>query len=188
MQSVKGIIKPFRRSFDPEQNSDRSRLCEAFELLDDNVNKLLLSGTTAKYYAKAYSSVGLNIPTATPTALLFNAETSSNGLMHSTTTLASRFTITRAGLYTIIANVQWPAFAVAAIPLTLQIQINGVNLIASRIDYSQAAPLIQDQIVSGADYFNVADYIEIIATQTSGGALVIPAVPNFSPYVMVMEN
>jgi hypothetical protein len=188
MISIKGLIKPFRRSFDPESINDRSRLCEAFELLDDNVNKLTGSDANSKHYTKAFSNVGLNIPTGVATALLFNAETSSNGGMHSTTTLNTRFTITRAGLYTIIANVQWPAFAVAAIPLTLQIKVNGATLIASRIDYSQAAPLIQDQLVMGSDYFNIGDYIEIFVTQTSGGVLVIPVVANFSPYVMVMEN
>lgn len=188
VKSIKGLIRPFRYKLDPEDPRTRARLCEAFELLEDNLNSITSSGAVSKNYAKVYSSVPLTIPTAVATPLAFNSISSQNGGMHSNTTQNTRITIFRAGIYDIFANVQWPAFAVAAIPLTLQVKVNGAVIIGSRIDYSQAAPLIQDQLVCASDYFNIGDYIEIFATQASGGNLIIPPVAAYSPYCMVKEN
>ena len=184
--NVNSIIKPFRGKFDPEDLSTRNRLCEAFKNLQDQIDSLGSSSGLSKYYTKAYNTAAVATVTAVALAIPFNAETSQNGGMHSTTTQNTRFTITRAGLYTIIANVQWAAALVGY--RLLQIKVNGASIIASRIDYAGAVAVIQDQIVTGADYFNIGDYIEIIATQTSGAGLNLVSVNNFSPYVMVMEN
>lgn len=188
IKSIKGLIRPFRNEFDPEEARTRARLCEAFELLEDNLNSITSSGSVGKNYSKIYSSVPITTVTAVPLAIPFNSISSQNGGMHSNTTQNTRITIQRAGIYDISANVQWPAFAVAAIPLTLQVKVNGAVIIGSRIDYSQAAPLIQDQQVYASDYFNIGDYIEIFVTQTSGGNLIIPAIAAYSPYCMVKEN
>lgn len=183
---IDSIIKPFRTKFDPEDLSTRNRLCEAFKNLQDQIDSSGASSSANKYYTKAFNNGAVATVTAVALPIPYNAETSQNGGMHSSTTQNTRFTIKRAGLYTIIANVQWAAALVGY--RLLQIKVNGANIIASRIDYAGAVAVIQDQIVVGSDYFNVGDYIEIIATQTSGGALNLASVANFSPYVMVMEN
>lgn len=184
--SIYNLVRPFRREFKSEDSATRNRLCEAFESLQRELDNLGSSGAIAKNYTKAYNNAAVATVTAVALPIPYNAESSENGGMHSSTSQNTRFTITRAGLYTIIANVQWAAALVGY--RLLQVQVNGANIIASRIDYAGAVAVIQDQIVVGSDYFNIGDYIEIIATQTSGGALNLNSVANFSPYVMVMEN
>lgn len=185
MISIKNLIRPFRSALDPNEYSDRSRLCEAFESLEDAINDIIIAKTSPKHYAKVYSAVNVNIPTGVPTPIPFASTFSQVGGLHSNTSQNTRITIFRAGLYQIIANVQWPAFAAGIVQL--QILVNGANIIGSRLDYPQAVPAIQDQIVAGADYFEIGNYIEIIANQTSGGPLVIPPVANFSPIAFVGE-
>lgn len=181
---ILSLVAGFQQGFEPKIHS--ARLYEAFSEISKQLG-LGSSSNADKHYSRAYSSVVVNVPNAAATPIPFNQTRVQNGGLHSNSAQNTRFTIFRAGLYYISAHVQWPA--VVAGYRQLQIQLNGAIVLASLTDDSlAAAPNIIDQSLSTGMYLSVADYIEIIAFQNSGGAINIPVAAQYSPEAFIMEN
>lgn len=183
MPSILSLVTGFKREFDPKIHS--TRLYEAFAEIAKQLSGLTSGNTSAKMYARVTASAGLTIPTGVVTALAFDIIRVQEGLLHSTTTQNTRFTAPISGFYKIGASIQWPAALVGI--RQLQIMLNGVTVIASRVDFAQAVAAIQDQIITGAYYLNPGDYLEIVVYQNSGGPLVIPVTANYSPEVFIYQ-
>ena len=183
MPSIESLVNGFQKNFDPEK--DNKRLYDAFIEISRQLRSSGAGSASGKHYARLTNSAALTIPTATPTPLGFDTERAINGGIHSPSSQNTRITIFRAGLYLITAHVQWPIFAAGIVQL--QIQLSGATILASRLDYPQVVPAIQDQFIATGYILNVGDYIEIIANQTSGGNLIIPVQANYSPEAFIGE-
>ena len=184
MPSIESIVAPFRDKFDPQEIRDRNRLVEAFREIARELGTSS-SGTTDLHYARVASSIAINVPNNVATPIPFNQTTNQNGGLHSDSSQNTRLTIFRAGIYFISGHVQWPA-AVNGIR-KLGIRRNGAQMIASQAEEPPAPPIDIDQSVSTGYRLEVADFIEIIAFQTSGGALNIPVQINYSPEAFIGE-
>lgn len=185
MPSIRSLVQGFQRGFDPKVHS--TRLYDAFIEVENRLQTLLGSGATQKHYARVYNSAVVGVATATPTVIPFDSTRSQFGGMHSTSTLTSRLTVFRAGLYTITGHVLWPATVNGV--RRLQIQLNGSTILASLEDDSPAAaPNDIDQTVATGMYLSVGDYIEIVAYQNSGGPINISVQPQYSPEAFIGEH
>jgi hypothetical protein len=183
MPSILSIVTSFKREFDPKIHS--TRLYEAFAEVAKQLTSLGAGEADRRLHCRATSNAGLNVPTGVATALAFNLIRTQVGTLHSSTSQNTRFTASRVGSYIITAHIQWPAALVGI--RQLQIKANGANIIASRIDFAQAVAALQDQSIACGYYLNVGDYVEVIAFQNSGGALVIPVAGNYSPEAFIGE-
>lgn len=186
MPSVESLIAPFRRKFDPQDTADRNRLVEAFRFLND----LAGGGTTgakALHYARVSKAGNLNVPNNAVTAIPFDQTTSQNGGLHSDATSNTRFTIQRAGIYTISGHVSWPATNAGV--RKIRIRLGGTVDIASTLDISPAAAAPDiDQTVSTGYFLNIGDYIEITLYQNSGGAINVAPIVSYSLEAFIGEH
>jgi hypothetical protein len=130
----------------------------------------------------ATSGVGL--------ALAFNSERydqagGAASTMHDTVTNNSRLTAIYAGIYKITGQVQWAASAGGTFR-TADIRLNGATVIAR----SGEPPMntTGNGLVVTTDYsLAVNDYVELVATQDSGGALNVLNSANYSPEFMMVR-
>ena len=176
--SVKGLINGLQLGLD---RVSPIRIYEAFLELERRIIATEgISGAGGRHYSRANSSAGLTIPTATPTALAFNQSSyQNNQLIHNAAVSNTKFTAQRDGMYFISGHIQWPINNIIGYR-KLMIQVDGASIIAST-SLPGDAVLTQDQSISTGVYLFAGQYIEIIADQTSGGNLIIPAVVNYSP-------
>jgi hypothetical protein len=121
--------------------------------------------------------------TAVDLVLAFNTEivdTESNAAstIHDTVTNNSRLTCRTAGVYQISGNVEFASNATGL--RHLKIRLNGTTLIA--FDLIGAVNGAVTIMTTTALYsLAVNDYVELLATQTSGGALNVNSTGNYSP-------
>jgi hypothetical protein len=100
---------------------------------------------------------------------------------HDTVTNNSRLTALYAGIYMIVCNVEWAASA--ASDRTLTIRLNAATNIA--VDTATPNANTFRQQVAIIYSLAVNDFVEVNATQTTGGALNINSTGNFSPEFMM---
>ena len=156
-------------------------------ILDDGTagQALLGVGTTLSFgfpsppSARAYHNAAQSIANATNVALAFNSERFDTDTIHDTATNNSRLTCKTAGKYLVNANVSFAANATGFRQLT--IVLNGVTEIAALWLPNQGAGLATTVVVSTLYDLAVNDYIQAFAYQTSGGALDVSVVGNYSP-------
>jgi hypothetical protein len=131
--------------------------------------------------ARVYNSVNISLVTSgAAQALTFDSERYDDANFHSTSVNTSRLTIPATGRYQIGANVRFANNVTGWRQLLLQ--VNGVTLIGDIVVGANAGGAVTSLVLPGVDWaFTAGDYIEILATQTSGGALNVVAFPSFSP-------
>jgi hypothetical protein len=132
-----------------------------------------------------YNSSDTSIANNTMTALTFNTNRYDQGTsspQHSTASNTSRLTCQQSGVYDITANIDWTVNATGY--RQLAIKLNGTTFIADTL-YSVVGTVDTRQNVSMQYYLNVGDYVECFVAQTSGGALIVQALANFSPEFMM---
>lgn len=134
---------------------------------------------TNKPRCRVYNSANISLTTATTTALTFNSERYDVGGCHSTSSNTSRLTVPtgEAGVYTIGGAVEFASNTTGE--RILAIRLNGTtDLARQRVDSAGG----QVALTVFTDYALVAaDYVELTAYQSSGGALNVLATGNFSP-------
>lgn len=132
--------------------------------------------------ARVYNSGNISINNAAWTQLTFDTERYDYDTMHDLVVNPSRLTCRTAGLYLIIANVEWQISQVGR-RLT-RIILNGATWIGgderAPQDTGYAAPC-----VSTIYELAISDYVELDVYQSSGGALNIVVDINFSPEFMM---
>lgn len=121
--------------------------------------------------AKAYNSVVQAIATGVTTPLTFDTEIYDIGNLHESVTNPTRFTAQATGLYLMVGQIGFPAFAGTL--LAMQAMVNGVSTTGgnarSRIVPNAAfANRVQ---VTDLQVLSYGDYVEFNAFQDSGGNL-----------------
>lgn len=120
-----------------------------------------------------------SINTATVTAITFDAERTDTDTMHSTSSNTSRITITTSGRYHVYGNVAYAANA-TGIRYTA-IRLNGTTVV---VEDARAPAGAGDATIVSIDtsyLFSAGDYVELVAFQTSGGALNLDVRANATP-------
>ncbi len=128
-------------------------------------------------YARVYNSAAISLTTATSTALTFNSERNDTDSIHDTTTNTNRLTCNTAGRYVIAGTVEFGGNATGL--RLIIIRINGTTEIARQFLAANAGT--QSMSVSTLYTLAVTDYVELVAYQSSGGALNVNAAANYSP-------
>jgi len=140
-----------------------------------------LGGTAGYIGARVYHAATQSATNGTPLTLAFNSErvdSDPNGAIHDTVTNNSRLTVRTGGLYLITGTAAFASNATGY--RSLSVLQNGANYIAT-----QTVPAISgnDQCLSIATVYllSASDYVELQATQTSGGALNVQTASAYSP-------
>lgn len=125
----------------------------------------------------ARRSSSQSIATATDTAVQFGSEDLDDGGLIDLATHNTRFTIPTggAGWYVIVASIRWPTTATVISRRTSIGKNGGTPYVGARSYVSGPASGTSSGSVATIDYLNDADYIELIARQTSGGAISLSA-------------
>lgn len=119
----------------------------------------------------AYQNVGQVVATAATTAVTLDSEEVDTDAMHSTVTNTSRITCVTAGRYRFIGQVAYPSNATGYRSALLR--KNGSNIAISQAQAANGASHYQ-QVVDEI-LLAVGDYVELFATQSSGGNLTLIA-------------
>lgn len=130
---------------------------------------------------RVYSDTNVSIANNDTTQVVtFNQERYDPHGMHDVSTNNSRITFPADGTYAVGGNFQFAANATGR--RQLGIRLNGTTLLAVE-EYSGAvSATVPCNMGIYTEYeFAAGDYVEIRAFQTSGGALNVSAVGNFSP-------
>lgn len=129
---------------------------------------------------RVYNDADITTTTATAIALTFNSERFDNDNMHSTSTNTGRITIRSSGIYLVGVNVQWNNNATGQ--RQTRLRLNGSTIIAfTKIDEADSATEEVIQSVNCIYSFDVDDYVEVVASQASGGDLTVEVAANYSP-------
>lgn len=135
--------------------------------------------------ARVYNNANISLTNSTNTALTFNTERFDTDTIHDLVTNTGRLTCKTAGVYHIIGQVE---FAPNATGLRqLQIRVNGTTTIDGVILNQMGAGT---QVIAKVDtlyQLAVNDYVELMAFQSSGGALNVTSVANTSPEFMMVR-
>lgn len=136
--------------------------------------------------ARVYNNAHISLDNTTLTALTFNTERWDTDTIHDTSTNTGRLTCKTAGIYVVTGHVSFAANATGI--REARIIHNGSTVYAStRTDAvaSGKTNITVSTLVSMA----VNDYVELIAYQSSGGALNVEYDASFSPeFGMVFQG
>lgn len=122
---------------------------------------LIDSGKTVTPYARARASVAQSIPANTVTALAFDAEDTDNDSIHDTATNTSRLVCRTAGVYSVVAHVEWSAGAGRELWIRQTLASGGTKILGeTNADVSR-------QSVAAIAEMAVGDYIELVVYTTS---------------------
>ncbi|HXI15911.1 MAG TPA: hypothetical protein VNM48_06025 [Chloroflexota bacterium] len=147
----------------------------------DNLRRdlLFLGGATGSRACRVYHDANQSIAHGVNTALAFNQERYDPAGFHSTSVNNSRITPSIPGKYRAGASVGFPATAAGKCQIGLM--LNGTTTIALTNQLNNAG--IDTVLVIDAEYeFNgTTDYIEVTVYQSSGGALNVNSLGNYSP-------
>jgi len=120
--------------------------------------------------ARVYNSgATISIPNSSLTAISFNAENFDTDSYHESVTHPTRLTVPGAGEYLVGGGVLWAANGTGW--RSLRVRVNGTtDIVNEGIDSPSGADAI-GQPLSTLVSLSAADYLELIAFQTSGGSL-----------------
>ncbi len=111
-------------------------------------------------------------------AITFDTERYDTDTMHSTATNTDRITFTTAGLYTVGGSV---AFAADVDGIRgIRVRLNGTTELCSQLVINSGASTVE-LTVETTYKFAAADYVQLVAFQTSGGTLALTATGNMAP-------
>jgi len=130
---------------------------------------------------RVYNSANISLTHNTATALTFDTETLDDGGMHSTSVNTSRITVPSdgAGWYSIGGTARFAANATGY--REIKVMLNGAtDLAIMRVPNSGGTD--DCRVTIHTEYtLAVGDYVELYATQNSGGALNVTAAGIYSP-------
>lgn len=154
------------------------------EIIDNNV---LAAEIGTLPTARVYASANLAVANSTNVALGFNTETLDTDSMHDNVTNNTRLTATTAGVYIIVANIQWDNNVSGSRSLSLR--INGATTIAQNTSIAQA-PLGVGYRHEVSTIYKLAatDYVEAVVFQDSGGSVNVSGAIANNHFAMVWQN
>lgn len=129
-------------------------------------------GTSATFVpeARAFHNAAQSIPSGVATPLALNSETLDTNSIHDLVTNNSRLTCNTAGLYFIWGNFEL-AVSSGGLVRIISIRLNGTTFIDLFHIFSPNSTYAPTLSISTAYSLNVGDYVELCATQDTGGAL-----------------
>ena len=134
----------------------------------------------ANYGCRVYNNANISITASgTPQALTFNSERYDVYTMHSTSVNTSRLTAPRSGVYSIFGHIEYASNTTGVRFAT--IQLDGTTDIAVASALALTGGYATHCSVATQYYLNANQYVELVALQTSGGALNVLATGNRSP-------
>jgi len=142
-----------------------------------------LAGNGGYIGCHVYHSAAQSLTSGIETVLAFNSErvdASPDGLMHDLVTNNSRVVIRTPGMYNVSACIAFDSNSAGT--RIVKIRLNGATVIG--MANIPAAPAGAESVVpctAPAFLFAANDYIEVLANQTSGGALNVAASSAYSP-------
>jgi len=136
--------------------------------------------------ARVFHNAAQSLTSGAATILAFNSERfdqagGAASTMHDTVTNTSRLTCRYAGIYSIVCNVEWVANTAGTRTLTLRLN-NTTNIGVTSAQSPTSATFRQS--VATIYSLSVNDYVEVQATQDSGGPLSVNSTGNYSPEFM----
>jgi len=134
--------------------------------------------------ARAYHNVNQSIANGVPTMLALNAERYDTDVIHDLAVSNSRLTCRTEGKYLICGLVAWATNGVGLRIVTLL--LNGATIIAGSGTPPTATDLTMHS-VAVVQAMVVTDYVELRVYQTSGGALNVLALAEYSPELMMQR-
>lgn len=151
-----------------------------------NSNFLQLpSGQTSAWHVRVTNSATVSIPTGGfGTPITFDTERwdNPNNDQHSTASNTDRLTCAAPGLYDIGGGVGWTANATGRRSLWIAVTSGGVTTIIALDERPNlGVSFVVPQLVSTQYRLAVGDFVQLVAFQTSGGALTLTKQANYSP-------
>lgn len=132
----------------------------------------------AKPSVRVSNNANITLTSGVSTALTFNTERFDRWGMHSTSSNTSRITATVAGMYHVGGCARFAANSTGS--RSLLIRLNGTSIIAFHREQSLASGVTVVAISTLID-LDVGDYVELEATQDSGGNLDVDSTSSYSP-------
>lgn len=132
---------------------------------------------------RAYHNASQSVANNTLTALALNQERYDTDEIHDPAANNSRLVCKTAGLYAVIGHAVFAAHATGY--RQLSIRLNGATYISPQNNLSVGGADATNLTAQTQYFLNVNDYVELIAYQTSGGALNVLASANQSPEFMM---
>jgi hypothetical protein len=139
--------------------------------ISEEVTAMLTAFVNGRARASAYHNATQTLTTGVEAVLNLNSEDFDVGAMHDTVTNNSRLTIpaSNTGIYLVIGGTQFAANATGY--RQLNIYKNGATILATAVVAVNAAGQVTVCQVAAVVSLTAADYIELAATQNSGGNL-----------------
>jgi hypothetical protein len=137
--------------------------------------------------ARAYSSTNISVPNNTLTAIALDSERFDTDSYHEGVTNPTRFTIPATGYYLVGGCVFWAGSSAGW--RSIRLRVNATTDIVE-VAYDPARADGDPQAVTTLWHFTAADYVEMLAFQTSGGALSIfgsGSTPDLSPEFWIVR-
>ncbi len=122
------------------------------------------------------------ITDATETTVAFTTEDFDTDTMHDTVTNNTRITINTAGIYAVSFGCEFSG-STAYARIYAKVNLNATTVIAFEqlAGIGSGSPLAQRLCMSTLYQFDVADYIEVIVYQSSGGSRTLSVQTDYSP-------
>jgi hypothetical protein len=133
--------------------------------------------------ARVTHNANQSIANSTPTVLAFNTERYDTVPLHDTSTNNERLTCKTAGKYQITASIEWSPNATGG--RQIYIRLNGTTQITPTHQVTATAAGTMGQTATTLYDLAVNDYVDVVVTQNSGGALNVTTNPNYSPEFMM---
>lgn len=127
---------------------------------------------TVKPVCDVQANATQSIANGTPTAAVWGAETYDNDGMHSIVSNTSRVTAVTAGRYLFIANINYTANATGVRAMSIRNTLAASGTRGGGAVARPAQATVVDSLDSTwSDVMAVGDYVEVVTSQNSGGAL-----------------
>ena len=130
---------------------------------------------------RVYNDAAISVPNTTWTTLNFNSERWDTDNLHSTVSATDRITVTTSGVYVVMANVSFDSHANGDRWIT--VILDGTTEIAVVAQPGNTTTMVASTIYS----LTAGQYLQLRVYQSSGGALNVTAIANYSPELMVQK-
>lgn len=142
-------------------------------------DNLAYAAGTDRPHARVNNSGSLSISNSTTTVLTFDSERVDVGAMHSTSVNTGRLTIPSGagGFWMVGGNVVWATNTTGR--RELYIRSGGATLVAG--DIRSASGDFPAASINQLCFLSAGDYVELVVSQNSGGALNVTATSAYSP-------
>lgn len=155
-------------------------------LVTDTANTRGVQWRTLDAARARRGSTNQSVANATLVAVTFDTEDLDTNGMYSTGTNPSRITIQRKGSYLVVGQIDYAASATGT--KYAYIRKNGTDYNAFQGGYAQTAVETGVNVSSFLDTLAIGDYLELIAYQSSGGALnVLSGAATWMSVIMIQE-